>query len=407
MAGLDRSIYELPGTGAPTLPTPIYTHPNTSWVWTSICEGPAAIYASGYAGSRSAVYKFSLDTTLSASALPAVARGIVAAELPTGEVINAISTYLGKYMALCTNKGVRIAIIDGNGDLTYGPLIWTDAACYAAFGSDRFFFIGTTLSTGPGLLRIDLSDPDQDGRFPYATDLQSALTGSGYVTAICQIGTGTLKSFTTFDGTNSYRVEESTSKVTTGWLRSGQVRYSTLEPKHFELVSARWAEPLPTGATIGITGIGNDLNEITIITLGAGSDQQADLSWPTSSRTISQGIRIDLNRATDTTTGPTFQGWQLKAVPAAPRKEMIEIPLMCFDFIRDRYKTQIGYEGFAIDSFNLLKSKIIDGSVVAFQDLSTGESVQVVVEDFSFEQVTPPGIAAGFGGLLTLQMRQV
>lgn len=407
MFAYDHKIYELGSGVIAALPaSPMYAHPNTSWIWSAICDGPAAIYASGYAGSRSSIYKFALDSTLSSNSLPAVGRGTVAAELPTGEIVNSIATYLGKYMAVCTNKGVRVAVIDGNGDLTYGPLIWTDSATYCAFGSDRFFYVGGTLSNGAGLIRIDLSDPDQQGRFPYATDLQSGI-GSGYVTNICQIGIGQLKSFTTFDSTNSYRVDETTTKVSSGWIRGGLVRYSTLEPKHFELVSLRWAEPMPVGATIGITAISNDLSERSIISVGSGSDQQVDIGWPNNDKAIGQGLRLDLYRATDTTTGPTVQGWQFKAVPASSRKELIEIPLMCFDFVRDRYQTQIGYEGYAIDSFNLLKSQIIDGAVVAFQDLATGESVQVVVEDFSFEQVTPPGIAAGFGGLLTLQMRQV
>jgi len=42
---------------------PIYAHPNSSWIWTGICEGPNAIYASGYVGDSSTVYLFSLDTS--------------------------------------------------------------------------------------------------------------------------------------------------------------------------------------------------------------------------------------------------------------------------------------------------------------------------------------------------------
>ncbi len=49
VAGIGNAIYELI-TGGPTLPTPLYTHPSSSWKWTGITEGPTAIYASGYNG---------------------------------------------------------------------------------------------------------------------------------------------------------------------------------------------------------------------------------------------------------------------------------------------------------------------------------------------------------------------
>jgi hypothetical protein len=404
MAGLGVSIYELTGSGAPTLPAALYTHPNTAWVWSSICDGPAAIYAAGSAGSKSAIYKFALDSNMSSGSLPALTRGTVAAELPTGEIINFISTYLGRYMAVCTNKGVRVAIIDGNGDLTYGPLIWTDAACYSAWGGDRFFYVGTTISSGAGLIRIDLSDPDTDGRFPYATDLQSSVA-SAYVTGVCQIGTGVLKAMVAYTGSSSTPVEEGTSKVSSGWLRSGQVRYSTLEPKHFELVKPHWEAPL--AGSFSVSTIASDGGETSLLTVTSSFAEQ-DIQVASTAATVSQGVRFDLYRdGTTPTTGPTIRGWQLKAVPAVTRKQMLEIPLLVFDFQRDRFDAQGGYEGFAFDRLNSLLNLVRTGDVVTFQDLSNNESLQVVVEDYQFEQVAPPGIASGFGGILTVQLREI
>ena len=391
MAGINNSIYELTGSLAPALPVATYTHPNTSWAWKSICDGPSAIY------------KFAVDTQLSGTSLPALTRGTVVADLPTGEIVNAISTYLGRYMAICTNKGVRIAVIDGNGDLSYGPLIWT-TACYAAYGSDRFFHVGTTLTTGPGLVRIDLSNPDQDGRFPYAADLQSGVSGSGYVTSICSIGISDLKAFTTSDASVSYRVEEQATKLATGWVRFAQTRYSTLEPKHFQLMRLRWQQPM--AGSVVISAIGSDGVETAVQTFDSTS-VETDVDVPALA-TVSQGIRLDLTRsATDTTKAPAIYGWQFKAVPAVARREMIEIPLLCFDLQRDKFSTSAGYDGFAIDRYATVRDLIADGDVVAFQDLSTGESMQVVVEGLDFEQVSPPGIASGFGGILTVTLRQV
>lgn len=405
MAALNNSLYELTAATTGSLPTATYSHPLSGWIWSSICEGPAAIYAAGYAGNRSAIYKFALDSTMSGGGLPVLSQAAVAAELPAGERINHITTYLGRYMAVSTSRGVRVAVIDGNGDLSYGPLIWSDAACYTGLGDDRFFYVGTTLSSGPGLIRIDLSDPDQDGRFPYATDLQSGLAGSGYADNVVMLGRTSRKVFSTWDAANGYVVTESTNKVSSGWLRSGQVRFSTLEPKHFELVKVRWVEPLP--GSITVSAIDSSESETSIMTIDS-TIEQVDLQMPTSGGVVSYGVRLDLTRDGVTlTSGPTVTGWQLKAVPASTRKEMIRVPLLCFDFQRDTFKQQSGYPGFALDRYRLLRDTIRDGAVVTFQDLSSDEEVKVVVEDIQFEQFAPPGIEAGFGGILTVEMREV
>ena len=63
--------------------TPIYAHPNTSWTWTGVCEGPNDIYVSGYVGSYSSMYRLSLDTT---GAIPLLNKALTAADMPRGEI---------------------------------------------------------------------------------------------------------------------------------------------------------------------------------------------------------------------------------------------------------------------------------------------------------------------------------
>jgi hypothetical protein len=186
VAGIGTSIYELTGAlGTTTLPTAIYTHPNTGWEWTSISEGGSAIYAAGYAGGTSAIYKFVLST---AGVMPTLTSGIVAAQLPIGEIVYKIESYLG-YLMIGTNKGMRVASIsDTTGDLSYGPLIFEDTnGVYDFAFRDKYVWATGTIGTSPGLYRVDLGAEIESLRFAYAKD--TYLSGvTGYATSVDFIG---------------------------------------------------------------------------------------------------------------------------------------------------------------------------------------------------------------------------
>lgn len=171
MAGIDNKVYELAGGTPPTLPTAKYTHPNTAWTWTSFAESGSAIFAAGYAGASSAIYRFTLQAD---GTVPTLSQGTVTARLPLGEQVHSIFCYLGRFLAIGTNKGLRIGLVDDNGNVEYGPLsIVTTTPVKCLAGQDRFVYCGATnyLSGLSGLCRVDLSAELADGRYAYATDL--------------------------------------------------------------------------------------------------------------------------------------------------------------------------------------------------------------------------------------------
>jgi hypothetical protein len=49
---------------------------------------------------------------------------IHAGQLPHGEIVTAIHGYLG-YIAIGSNRGIRLATSDNDGNLTIGPLLET------------------------------------------------------------------------------------------------------------------------------------------------------------------------------------------------------------------------------------------------------------------------------------------
>lgn len=164
-------VYEMPSSAtAFNQAVLVYTHPSTSFVFSSITESGTAIYIAGYEGIKSSIFKFSLDSTT--GAMPTLTSAITAAEMPVGEIINKIYEYLG-YMMIGTNKGIRVASIGTDGSLTYGPLIVElEHGCYDFAARDRFVWCASGVSTiEPGLIRIDLSNEIETLRFAYANDL--------------------------------------------------------------------------------------------------------------------------------------------------------------------------------------------------------------------------------------------
>jgi len=183
----NNKIYEMPSSANNFNDSRlVYTHPSTSFMFSSITESGTAIYIAGYEGIKSSIFRFSLDTN---GTMPVLTSAITAAEMPVGEVINKIYEYLG-YMMIGTNKGVRVAEIKADGSLTYGPLIVElEHGCYDFAARDRFVRCATGVSTiEPGLIRIDLSNEIEPLRFAYANDLFYDTQKHNITTAVAFFG---------------------------------------------------------------------------------------------------------------------------------------------------------------------------------------------------------------------------
>ena len=408
VAGIDTSIYELTASksSSHTLPTPVYTHPNSGWTWTSISEGGSAIYAAGYAGTSGAIYKFVLST---AGIMPTLTSGIIAAQLPSGEYPLKIESYLG-YLVIGTNKGVRVASIsDTNGDLSYGPLIIEAANTGLDFAfRDRFVYATGSIGGSPGLYRIDLGNELETLRFAYAPDTFLSGVG-GYATSVDFVGNSNQIAFTT-SGSNGIAIQSTTVLAETGYIKTGKIRYGTLEPKNFKRLIARGSftvgqtllssivtNPGGTETEFDHIGYSSDVNPVEVIT-NQPEDAQEFLAY-----------KFTLSRdATDTTLGPTFKGYQVKSTIATPRVRLIKFPVYCFDTETDKYNTLVGYEGRAFDRIRLLEEIEKTGDVITWQDLSIGESQQAVIEQVSFTRMTPPDRRFdGFGGIIEITIRTV
>jgi hypothetical protein len=405
---VNNKVYELAPT-ATALPSPVYTNPNTNYHYTSVAASGPAIYTAGHSGIYSTIQKYTLTT---AGAMPTLTQAVVAAEFPTGEVVEKLYYYLG-YMMIGTSKGVRVAAInDQDGSLGYGPLvIETSQPVYDFAARDRFVWCASGVGTlDAGLIRIDLGQniENEPLRFAYANDLQVTQSTTHFTTGVAFVGTTNRLAFCTeYETTDgAVYIESATVLRPTGYVTTGAIRYGTLEPKNFKFIRARGDF---TNGAMDIYALDSANNTYTIITYNSA------VGTPEAATTNPEGpqeylsYKFTLSRsATSTSQGPVFKGYQVKSLPATARQRVIQFPVWCYDVETDRYNVKTGYEGRAWERIQLLEDVEKLGDIVNVQDFTTGERVQALIEKVNFVRKTPPsGQFDGFGGLLLITVRTV
>jgi hypothetical protein len=204
----------------------------------------------------------------------------------------------------------------------------------------------------------------------------------------------------------SINIEASATLTSTGYITSGYIRYGTLEPKNFKRLLARGN--FDYGSLV-LETVDKDGIEYDHITYEAGvTAVEVGTSNPDTAQEY-VAYKFVLNRdATTTSQGPIFKGYQAKATIATPRQRVMRFPVYCFDIETDRYNVISGYEGKALQRLQSLENVEEGGDVVTWQDLTTGESRQVVIEQISFTRMTPPDKKFdGFGGVIEITIRTV
>lgn len=429
--GGPSSVTTYPATGYIGMWTndtiPIYVHPNAYWQWTGVCEGPNAIYVAGYGGDTSTVMRLALDTTT--GQVPLLTRALTAADMPKGEVIYALGSYISKYMVFCTNKGIRVGTIDtsgfvSSGYITYGPLTVVTSGYDSSTGQNVNFAPSVALTfderfaycavTGyidtygdgsvmqSGLIKIDLSRDINTNQMAYSTYLQ--VPSSNAVTGVAVIGQSGKLVIGGVDGV----WEQSDTLVPYGYIQTGQIRYFTLEDKHFELVKLR--ETLPMQGSIGLSYVDANGATTNVITVDSSFDFTQDITIATGASKESIALRFSLYSASGQTVNnaDSFNGYQLKAVPAVARQRIITLPLENFDYVGDRYNMRVGYDGMAAEKLTALEALENSGEVITLQDFLNGETVRGIIETISFVSETPPNRKANnFSGILQVQFRTI
>jgi hypothetical protein len=322
MLGLGASIYNLITSG--TLPTALFTHANSDFTWIGFADGNDQIYAAGYSGHTSLIYRIQVTTDGLTLDQP-----IVAGQLPDGERIYSIFGYLG-FVFLGTSKGVRYCIPDAQGNLTIGDAIATPnpVECFAA--TDRWVWFGLTNydGTSTGLGRMDLRTLADEGaqQLAWASDLM--VTGQGrIVTLTTNSGIPLFGVFGT-----GYYYQDPIVYVASGQLTTGTLDFGMVPDKVTTSLDATFGQSFVGSVTAEISA--DDAAYETI-----GYESTADTlrqNWETRQARGSRfQLRFTLTRGS-TLTAPTFTGWTLNAEPTGSFREQLIWPITLANKVQDR-----------------------------------------------------------------------
>ena len=280
---------------------------NEHWEWTAFGSGMANIYVAGHSDQLSMIYRISIREDGTALTAP-----VAATQMPDGEFVTAISSYMGVIL-LGTTRGLRIALPQG-GSLQYGPAIETDKPVQAMEGQGRFVWFG-----GDGALhRADLSrflPPPMNLAPASAPDVEAPTSGA--VTSIFTIDDRPL--FVVED--SGIYHQDASGYIDDGWLTSGKISFGLADPKQFLYLDA--------SAEIQ----GDDTVEVDLAVDGSAFSHIGTLNatTPTESFEIEETgeraeVRLRLISADGSTT-PVVTRFTLRALPVPRRTESIQVVL--------------------------------------------------------------------------------
>lgn len=386
----------------------IYTHPDTSFRWVEATDGNQCIYVLGGYEDRWVVHKLTIKDD-GTGLNPA----IVAARLPDGEIGYSIGRYLD-FVFIGTNKGVRMATMQDNGDLTLGPILPTTKPVRCFEGQDRFVWFGLSemvqpyASLGPetypsasavcGLGRMDLSQFTVSALTPaWANDIFAADQSNHDV-----------ESVVTYNGKRVFSMDsghvyfEGTNKVPSGWMTQGVMSFSIEDPKSALYQQLKWNPECAGRAMLDIAFDSNTFGRYANLQVTPTSIRSDNLNFNGTSFSRAE-VRYVLNRCSiNNAKAPRVTRWEFRASPIKGKASRWELPIMNYDEVDIDGVT---YTRDVLSELDFLMNLVESGTVFIYQE--SGRSYQVHARDFVWQPEKLSANGNGWQGVFTLVVEEV
>ena len=390
-------IAELAANGQPISGSLDFEGIEHALAWVDMCAGPTGVYAAANTDDIGSIFFCSTGTD------GLLNQPAQVADLPRGETINAIESY-GGLLIMATSKGLRVAVMNQDGSVSYGPVIDEGGPAHALATDDRFVWWGNHSGQ---VYRADLSVFTDTLVPAWAADVVSTGSSPGNVTWVARVDGKTYF----VDAANGVQGERHDGElVESGTLNVGSVRWNSLFDKVLQTIKADLRATLATtGATSYdqsgttyddsdyiyngllsavsgtlkvrfVTGAGVGLTTLTLNDRAA-----ANIDYALSDK---YDVIFTLERdAGNNTVGPVLESWQLQAFPAPTRIDEIVLPLV----LRQRVATSRGH-GAALTQdpralYDAIRTLMIAKTVVPYKEGNYSDDVIVDQVQFSADRL--------------------
>jgi len=357
------------------------------WKWVGFVGGTNAIYAAGVSGDKSVVYKITVSN------LGVLDKLVGALELPTGEVITSIFSYLG-FILIGSNKGVRYCNTDQLGNLIAGPIIPTSGDVAGFTAEDKFVWFTWSNYDGisSGLGRLDLSTFSATNTPAFASDLMYDNTGN-----VLSCATFNRKRMFTVKGVGLV-VEDDSTLVPSGEIETGTWRWGIPDRKFVAKVDTR-ATPLAGSITPFLR-----IDDSAWLELGTWDTQNSTENSVDGSdeRAIEASFKFVLTRSDSVAIGPTMTRWMARAYVAPYRSQFFVIPLLLHSSVKIRDKEYF----YDVDEHQEFFDGLIESPRIVTLQIGAFTHT-VIVDDVAWESSDAHGNAWDFNGTLVVTLRSV
>jgi len=387
-----RKIWNIttPAGSTANNPSALYEHPNTNWAWVGFAAGQTHIYAAGYSGNISIVYKTAIKADGTALDVPTAA-----AELPQGEIITSIYGYLG-YVVIGTTTGFRFCSADDAGNLVVGPLVEISGGVntFAGIGKYVYFAWSNYDSTSTGIGRMDISVFISTNQPAYASDLMA--TAQGTIVAIHEYNNDPLF---TVAGDGVY-TPHATNLVSSGYLTSGIYRWGVPDAKFIPKLDLRCL-PLTGSVTMSIASDGGAYHDFETFSIEGSKEKTFD---GLEEKVFESEVKLTLARSAGSTTGPTVTRWMARAYAAPLRSQLFTVPVLMHHTLNIQGRD---YFQDVDEELRLLRDLVDNPRVVSYQE--NEETYAVVVENvqMNIRQAVYAHKTNDFEGTAIVVMRSV
>ena len=391
--------------------------------WTTVIGTPTGIYAAGNKGDRGRIYHIGITASTTDLKAP-----VLAAELPQGETINALSEYSG-ILCIGTSKGIRLAQMaltthnsfggSATGFITYGPRINIDNGVQVFDAQGEFIWFGWEDYDSPfdttdrsGLGRLSLKEFIGPLVPAYASDLMTP-AAAGLSGAVQGIITSTYPAGHALAGQELRLFSVSGSGVwqqeplfeTTGSIDEGRFRWGTTELKAGVSVDMRHSKLL-TGQSIRVTieddtggDYYTDSDVIGSYTPGIKAVQVSSQKDPTDYGLVASDLQYVSTVSSVTgeyitptvkingpgTSTPTFHRWTVRAVPMPFVAEVIQLPIILTT--QTRHDSRDVYQD-AYEEYQYLRALLEERSLVTFEIGNESRIVHVAGLSYQAGEIT-------------------